>query len=86
MHTKQRQRIADVICKEWNNPDNPPRYLESNALHECLAREGERVSNDALLSFLDELAVANLIEQREYIGSRRIEGIDPMLCEEPLNY
>ena len=86
MDTKQRQRIADVICEEWNVPDNPPRCLESNTLHERLTRYGEQVSNVALLSFLDELAEADLIEQSEYIGSRRIEAVSLLLCEQPLNY
>jgi hypothetical protein len=86
VNTKQRQRIADIICEEWNYSDNPPRYLESNTLRERLTRDGEQVSNDALLTFLDELADANLIDQREGLGNRCIEAVSPLLCEEPLNY
>jgi hypothetical protein len=82
---EQRQQIADVICREWNYGNPPPRYLESSALRERLAGEGMHLSDGDLLGFLDELAEGELLKQREYIGNRRIEGINQLLCEEPLN-
>ena len=86
MDLEQRQRIVDVICREWNYGDPPPPYIESKALRELLASEGVEASEDDLLAFLDELKYKNLITLTMYLGYRRITGIDQMMCEEPLNY
>ena len=84
MDRRQRQRVADVICEEWFNSDPPPRYLESTDLLRRLEGEGEHVSNEELLEFLDALAPA-YITQQQFVGNTRIEGVDPALCDEPLN-
>jgi hypothetical protein len=81
---RQRQRVADIICEEWFYSDPSPRYLESNDLLRRLEGESEHVSNEELLDLLDDLAPV-YITQSVFIDGRRIEGVDPTLCDETLN-
>lgn len=61
--------------------------MESDPLYERLIKDRDHeLRRDALLAFLDELEEHNVISQTRHIGNRRIHAVDPVLCEEPLNY
>lgn len=84
MDRRQRQRVADIIFEEWFNSDPPPSYLDSAAILGRMRTEGEDVSNEDLLDLLDGLEGV-YTTQRKFLGSRRIEGVDPSLRDAALN-
>jgi hypothetical protein len=79
----QRQRIADIICEEWEASGGD---IDSNAIYERLLGEDERLHDDEFQEFMLELIGANLISGIVYLGNVRITDVDPSLCEHPLNY
>ena len=48
-----RQKIIDIICKEWPTPDG---YLLGSEIYERLRRQGINVTDHALNNELAELA------------------------------
>jgi hypothetical protein len=83
MDREQRQRIADIICEEWETSEGD---IDNNAIYERLLGEDEQLRNDEFQEFIRELISANLISGIIYLGNVRIIDVDPALCEYPLNY
>ncbi len=79
-----RQKILDIICKEWPTPDG---YLLGFDIYEQLRSQGVEVTHDAVNTELSELATSGRITLTLAAGvgphpvGAVIHDIEDDLCE-----
>jgi hypothetical protein len=79
-----RQKILDIICKEWPTPDG---YLLGFDIYEQLRSQGVEVTHDAVTTVLSELATSGRItlslaaDDAPPLGGAVIHDIEDDLCE-----
>ncbi len=84
MNDDLRQKIIDIICKEWPTPDG---YLLGFDIYERLRSQGVEVTHDAVNTVLSGLATSGRITLTRAAGEGRPPGaviydIEDDLCEE----
>ena len=84
MNDDLRQKILDIICKEWPTPDG---YLLGFDIYERLRSQGVEVTHDAVNTVLSGLATSGRITLTFAAGddpppgSAMIHDIEDDLCE-----
>ena len=84
MNDDLRQKILDIICKEWPTPDG---YLLGFDIYEQLRSQGVEVTHDAVTTVLSELATSGRItlslaaDDAPPLGGAVIHDIEDDLCE-----
>jgi hypothetical protein len=79
-----RQKILDIICKEWPTPDG---YLLGSDIYERLRSQGVEVTHDAVNTVLSGLAMSGRITLSLVAGDGPTSGgavihdIEDDLCE-----
>jgi hypothetical protein len=79
-----RQKILDIICKEWPTPDG---YLRGFDIYERLRSQGDEVTHDAVNTVLSGLATSGRITltlaagDGSSPGGAVIHDIEDDLCE-----
>jgi hypothetical protein len=79
-----RQKILDIICKEWPTPDG---YLLGFDIYERLRSQGVEVTHDAVTTVLSGLATSGRItlsfsaDDAPPLGGAVIHDIEDDLCE-----
>jgi hypothetical protein len=82
--SRQRQRVADIICEEWFDSDPLPSYLDSATILARLEAESEDVDNVELVDLLDDLEGVYTTHTR-FMNGRRIVDVDASLCDAAFN-
>ena len=84
MNDDLRQKILDIICKEWPTPDG---HLLGFDIYEQLRSQGVEVTHDAVTTVLSELATSGRItlslaaDDAPPLGGAVIHDIEDDLCE-----
>ena len=84
MNDDLRQKILDIICKEWPTPDG---YLLGFDIYEQLRSQGVEVTHDAVTTVLSGLASSGRItlslaaDDAPPLGGAVIHDIEDDLCE-----